>query len=246
MSNLQSRLFAIGGWLKDRLHPHARNVAKHGKVLHRLGRWKLRRWARRITLLGTCVALFSFIWNFNGIQEKACSVRFMQPKVSDICGNLGLGNKPTHAERVAWEKLPPGDCDALADYARRFSTSPLNARAAEWHELRRTLHETNVSDFVREAGELSYVRQAEHSAGSQALAEAGARQAALDDAKASQCAPADADEMLMRVELMEFKPQCREIPGAGWFCGADYKPRCLMHGRRLREWCGPSRRTATR
>lgn len=91
------------------------------------------RLVRRITLGSVASALtaglFVFAMNFMSVQDHACTVSLGQPALGDVCGALGLGNQPTHAERVAFEALPPGDCTALSAYRDAHEDSPLRAIA---------------------------------------------------------------------------------------------------------------------
>ena len=92
-------------------------------------RGPMARLVRRLTVGSIASAatggLFGFAMNFMSVQDHACSVQLGQPALRDVCGALGLGNQPTHAERVAFEALPPGDCPALEAYRDRYETSPL-------------------------------------------------------------------------------------------------------------------------
>lgn len=92
-------------------------------------RGPMARLARRLTYGGIASAaiagFFAFATNFMQVQNNACTVPFGQPLLSDACGALGLGARPTHQERIAFDQLPPGDCAALEDYRARFETSPL-------------------------------------------------------------------------------------------------------------------------
>ena len=45
--------------------------------------------------------------------------------LSDTCGSLGLGNRPTKPEHLAWQSLHPGNCDDLKTFLGHFPTSPL-------------------------------------------------------------------------------------------------------------------------
>jgi hypothetical protein len=96
-------------------------------------RGPMARLVRRLTIGSVASALtaglFAFAMNIMSVQDHACTVQLGQPALGDACGALGLGNQPTHAERVAFEALPPGDCAALSDYRTRFEDSPLRALA---------------------------------------------------------------------------------------------------------------------
>lgn len=96
-------------------------------------RGPMARLVRRLTIGSVASALttglFAFAMNIMSVQDHACTIQLGQPALGDVCGALGLGNQPTHAERVAFEALPPGDCAALSDYRTLFEDSPLRALA---------------------------------------------------------------------------------------------------------------------
>ena len=79
------------------------------------------------TSLVVAVALFGA--NIFHAQDRACSMPFLQPAVSDFCGTLGLGGKPSKRERVAWEKRQPGSCAALRAHLAQFPTGALRDEA---------------------------------------------------------------------------------------------------------------------
>lgn len=74
-------------------------------------------------------AALGFGFDVLGVQDHACTIELLQPSLSDFCGAVGIGERPTREERLAFEKLPPGDCAALQDFRERFETSPLRALA---------------------------------------------------------------------------------------------------------------------
>lgn len=202
------------------------------------GKDKVKTLLSRVTLLGALGTLFSFGFNVAGVQEKACSFSAPQPLLSDSCGALGLGSKPPREERLAWAALPAGDCKAIEGFVSKYKDTAYLEKATHSLELRRSVRAVSVTNYARDGVNLAYVRQAPRPLGSRTAAEASARQLAETDAATAACAPDGPEERRVRVELIEFTPQCTEIPGTGFMCGADYRPRCHMTGRRLIEWCG--------
>ncbi len=88
----------------------------------------LRRFRRAIfggSLAAVAAALLSFFVNVMGVQAHVCAAPIGQPSLSDACGSLRLGDRPTRTERLAFDALPPGDCNALRAYRDRFEESPL-------------------------------------------------------------------------------------------------------------------------
>lgn len=86
-------------------------------------------------------ALAVFLTNALNVQNQICSIPLAQPGLSDVCGAMGLGEKPTRRARLAFEALPAGNCEALRDFAREFETSPLRRTAVDRINARRTVTE---------------------------------------------------------------------------------------------------------
>jgi len=113
---------------------------------------RLRRIAARSVAGGIgAVALGAIAFNAFGLASRLCTIDALQPGLSDSCGTIGLGNRPSRAERVGWEKLPAGSCEALQSYVDRFPDSPMSEQAArlllakkvstveEWNDVKRPL-----------------------------------------------------------------------------------------------------------
>lgn len=101
----------------------------------------LRRTLHRASLgllsTGGLAGLFALSANVASVQNHACSVAWVQPGVSDVCGALGLGGKPKRAERLAWEALEPGSCDALRTHVETFPDGAFRDDAADRIAARR-------------------------------------------------------------------------------------------------------------
>ena len=80
---------------------------------------------------------FAFFMNVISVQNQVCSVKWGQPGVSDVCGALGLGDKPKKKERLAWALIPPGDCDALREHVKDFKDGAYRDDAADMISARR-------------------------------------------------------------------------------------------------------------
>jgi hypothetical protein len=232
---------SLGGRFRRTVTALVRRDIDRARAWPRFGRRRIQTWLGRASVLTIIAGAVGFGMNLWGMQGRICSVPFPQPLVSDTCGSMGLGNKPTRRERLEWNALPPGDCKAVEEFIARHKNSPYLPKAAQLLGLRRQVREPMTSDFLRESPAISYVRQSAHPLASRMAAEVSARRQAEADAAVSLCAPQDPEERLMRVELITFAPQCREIATAGFFCGADYRARCVMHGHRERDWCGPGK-----
>ncbi len=83
--------------------------------------------------------LVAFGADLLSIQETVCSAAFVQPQLSDACGSWGFGGKPTKTERLAWEALPQGDCDALRSHIEDFPNGSFRDDAADMLTARRVV-----------------------------------------------------------------------------------------------------------
>ena len=72
-----------------------------------------------------------------------------QPQISDMCGALGLGNRATKAERVAWEGRKPGSCEALRTHIEHFPDGAYHDKAADMLAARRTTKVEIVGFWIR-------------------------------------------------------------------------------------------------
>lgn len=108
-------------------------------------RGPMRRLLRRLTVGSLASAglagLVGFGMNVLQVQDQVCTVALGQPALSDACGAVNLGNRPTHAERVAFETLPAGDCAALEAFRGQYESSPLRELADSRLNARVTLQE---------------------------------------------------------------------------------------------------------
>jgi hypothetical protein len=101
--------------------------------------WNRNRYiAWTLTLLSLA---FASAMTILSVQNNLCSINFNQPSLSDLCGSLGLGEKPTRVERLAWEARPTGSCDALRTHIERFPEGALRAAAADMLDGRRSIVE---------------------------------------------------------------------------------------------------------
>jgi hypothetical protein len=83
-----------------------------------------KRLTRRLTYSGLASAMafggVAFGLNAFHAQDGVCGVPLLQPWISDVCGALRLGNRPSKSERIAWERREPGSCADLRRHIERF------------------------------------------------------------------------------------------------------------------------------
>ncbi|HUO11667.1 MAG TPA: toll/interleukin-1 receptor domain-containing protein [Caulobacteraceae bacterium] len=194
---------------------------------------------RRLRAGAAGALVTAFFWalatNVGGLQTTMCTVPAGQPLLSDACGALGLGGRPTRAERVAWEARRPGDCADLRAFIDRYPTSAYrrlaadllaaatSERAAAWTPAPRTVR--------------GYVRQSEKAFPTADAARADAKARAQADA-ATLCAPIDANERLAGVSVTPGAFDCRPGFEGGTVCALDYAGSCQIETRALVERCG--------
>lgn len=108
---------------------------------------------RRVVLGGAGVVALSLVgvgFNLFSAQDQLCGLGFAQPRLSDACGAMGFGSRPTKFERLAWEGRAPGDCEALRSHIERFPDGAFRAVAAEILQARRVVpQETWVANTRR-------------------------------------------------------------------------------------------------
>ena len=97
---------------------------------------------RRLTL-GSLAAILlafgsSFALNAFGSASYVCTAAGMQPFLSDGCGAVGIGGRPSHRERLLWERRRAQSCEDLRDYVGRYPGGAYAAEAANLLTARRT------------------------------------------------------------------------------------------------------------
>ena len=103
----------------------------------------MKRLMRRLTLssLASAIGLGGLAFGFNlfSVQDQVCRLSFFQPQISDTCGTLGLGGRPTKVERVVWEGRERGSCAALRTHIERFPEGAYRGEAADMLTARRVM-----------------------------------------------------------------------------------------------------------
>jgi hypothetical protein len=192
--------------------------------------------ARNGSLAAAAVAaVWSMASNFNGVQDRFCAIPAPQPVLSDTCGAIGLGHRPSRAERLDWAARAPGSCADLRTHIARFPNGAYRSMAADLLAAATTVRAAQYTPNPRTVR--GYVRQSEHGFGSDAAAQADARARAQADAT-SLCAPLDAYERLTGVQVAPLAFDCRAGGEGGRICALDYSATCLIESRPLVERCG--------
>lgn len=77
----------------------------------------------------TTAALLAF--NTFNVATRVCTIPGPQPGLSDTCGALNLGARPSRTERLAWASRAPGSCSALREHVAHFPDGIYRAEAAD-------------------------------------------------------------------------------------------------------------------
>ncbi|HEY5072246.1 MAG TPA: toll/interleukin-1 receptor domain-containing protein [Caulobacteraceae bacterium] len=137
--------------------------------------------ARRLILgsfsSAAIATLAAIMLNTFGVASSICTTPGLQPSLSDSCGSLNLGDRPTRIERQAWEARKPGSCPALRTHIERFPEGAYRSEAADLLAARRVTDQTVWAPATRSL--VIYVSQeggsapTEDTARTRALARAG-------------------------------------------------------------------------
>jgi hypothetical protein len=92
-------------------------------------------------MTGAIAAVSVFGLNALGVQDQFCSIP-SEHVISDVCGALGLGGRPTRDERLAWESRPRGDC------LRAFATDLRNHYRSIAADMLSAAPETRAGTFA--------------------------------------------------------------------------------------------------
>lgn len=197
------------------------------------------RFVRRIAAGTGLSAFVAILWtiagNLFGVQETLCQIPVAQPAISDTCGAIGMGDRPTRAERLAWAARTPHSCSSLRDFVARY---PSGAYARTASNMLVAAKNSVASGFTPSPRSVrGYVRQSERPFSSTDAAQADARTRAAADARDITCAT-QADERLTGVDVTANRFDCRASPAGGQVCADDYTVTCRIERRALTETCG--------
>ncbi len=194
---------------------------------------------RRVRAGSAAAAVTAAVWtvatNFSGTQDRLCAIPGPQPALSDACGALGLGHRPDRDERLAWTARRKGSCADLRAHITRFPNGVYRSEAADLLAAAVSVRASAYSPASRTVR--GYVRQSEHAFASTGAAQADARARAQSDA-ATLCAPLDASERLIGVDVAPTAFDCRAGFEGGTVCALDYTAACHSQAQPLEERCG--------
>lgn len=99
-----------------------------------------RRWRRVAIICGSLGGFVLAAFSVTGldllnVQQQICSIPTPEV-ISDSCGLMGLGDRPTRKERLNWQAMRPGNCADLRTHMERFPDGKLLARADALYSAR--------------------------------------------------------------------------------------------------------------
>jgi len=163
----------------------------------------------------------------------------MQPGLSDACGAVRLGDRPSREERVAWAAKPAGSCQALRDHIARFPEGAYRREAADLLTARRVSSEDVWTPGTRSLA----LYQPQSAQGAPDEAAAHARALAAAQSQADNLCLGFAAATSFRFRAATPQPQtwtCAKGAG-GVVCGFEGSATCQLDEKATveRETCGP-------
>jgi hypothetical protein len=234
-------------WRGDRRDPYFQDLV--GTIRAKLAdaplptpRGPTRRLARRLlwgSLSGTAlISALAIAFNTFGLASQVCTLPGPQPALSDGCGAMGLGKRPSRAERVAWESRTPHSCPALREHITRFPDGVYRSEAADLLVARKTSIEETWQPANRTLALFESALGSPEK--NEALAHARALERAQGDAERL-CRGFGAGTLYRYVSSSAVAERwsCSKN-GAGMLCGFDGHAECeLTQQQRVeRESCG--------
>lgn len=205
-----------------------------GRSVGRLiGRFGWRGLLARMSVSGLLIGTAAVSMNLFDLQDQICRVRVTN-SISDGCGALGLGGRPTRDERLRFEALP-ADCKKLAAARSSFKSEAVKEEISQRLTTAREVRDAITVPEERPWN--SYVRQPANSFASRQSAEADAKSRALEDAQVQGCTPRTAGERAVSVRLTRIDYTCPPRSDGRNSCGANYSAICEMRVRPLVERC---------
>lgn len=195
----------------------------------------VRRLAPVAGVVGLASLAFGFAADVSSLRTRTCSMPLAQPGISDLCARLGIDGFPSREERLAWEALPAGDCQAVRHFLDRFPAGVKKEEAVS--RLRSPIVERSAQTVETTRVVIGYVRQSEFGFPSAAEARLDAIARARRDAEQLLCLPRLDTEQFSSAQVRPAAFDCRTLPGRGSVCSLDYQIMCRMKERPLVARC---------
>jgi hypothetical protein len=165
------------------------------------------------------------------VQDAVCAVSLLEPQVSDTCGALGLGHRPTKAERIAWEGRAPG-CAGLRTHVERFPGGAYRDIAADMVATRKV---TKTAAWIPARRTLDlFVSQDDASSTSAAAQATALARGQVSAERKCRAFAATTISKLISATAVPVSWQCTRVNG-GVTCGFDGNALCDLEERRVHE-----------
>lgn len=190
---------------------------------------RLRRLYRRLTWGSVAIALAlagaAFATNTLALQDQACTLPIGQPELSDTCADLGLGHRPSRAERLAWADRPKASCQGLRDFVGRFPNGHFTAAATALLNARTVTSEQRWTPSERPLPSTGSATSPDRDAAEQAAvidAQAGAERLCRNVATAS-------EHLRYRSAILDAQAaDCQREVRRLWTCQVEAIARCQL------------------
>jgi TIR domain len=195
---------------------------------------------RRMTYGSIASAIVSggvaFGANLFGLQDRACTA-LLWPHLSDVCGAMGLGHRPSRSERVAWEsnreRRETGSCTALVEHIGRFPEGAYRDEAAARLAARRVTQRDVWEPAQRRLALI--VSQDGPASGSERAAQAAALTRGRPQAEHLCRGFAATTVYRLRTSAPDVQTWRCSPAGKGWVCGFDGEAICEVDERHIQE-----------
>ena len=184
------------------------------------------------------LAASTFAFNTFNVAGLVCTTPGLQPGLSDFCGVLHVGGRPSREERVAWANRPVGDCQALRDFVARYPEGAYRREAADLLTARQVWTEDAWTPSVRSLA----LYQGQD--GPAAASEAAAKARALASAQAAADRLCKGFAATTAFQFVSSAPKADTWTcapqGGGVVCGFDGEASCALQERSSveHERCG--------
>jgi hypothetical protein len=197
----------------------------------------MKRLIQRLTYTSLASAMVfgsvAFGLNLFRAQDHVCGLPLLQPPISDVCGAMGLGDRPTRRERISWEGREAGSCAALRTHIERFPNGTYRDEAAGMLAARRVTQTEGWTPSTRRLA--LFEPQDDVPSTNQAAAQAVAL--ARAQARAERLCRGFAATTSFRLNSATPAPQvwnCSPL-AKGVTCGFEGEALCALEERRIQE-----------